>query len=86
MRIGIVGDYNPEFESHRATVPSILLAAKAAGIDVTAEWLPTTQVCEQMLSAYDGLWAASGSPYGSMNGMLAAIRFARERLRPMVAT
>lgn len=86
MRIGIVGDYSPEFESHRAMAPSILLAAKAAGADVIAEWLPTTQVSEQTLSAYDGLWAASGSPYGSMDGMLAAVRLARERLRPMVAT
>ena len=86
MRIGIVGDYNPEFESHRATAPSILLAAKSVGIDANAEWLPTTQVSEQTLSAYDGLWAASGSPYASMHGILAAIRFARERLRPMVAT
>ncbi|MBV9086394.1 MAG: hypothetical protein JOY79_02825 [Acidobacteriaceae bacterium] len=86
MRIGIVGDYNAEFESHRVTAPSILLAAEAAGVDATAEWLPTAQLSEPTLSTYDGLWAASGSPYRSMDGMLAAIRFARERLRPMIAT
>ena len=86
MRIGIIGDYNSEFLSHRATGASILLAAKSAGIDATVEWLPTPEVAEQTLSSYDGLWAASGSPYRSMDGMLAGIRFARERLRPMIAT
>ena len=85
-RIGIIGDYNPEFESHRVTEPSILLAAKSAGLAATVEWLPTTKVSEQTLSNYDGLWAASASPYRSMDGMLAALRFARERLRPMIAT
>jgi CTP synthase (UTP-ammonia lyase) len=86
MRIGIVGDYNPEFESHRATLPSIGLAAKSADIEVTAEWVSTAGVSEQRLFGYDGLWAASGSPYRSLDGMLFAIRFARERLRPMIAT
>jgi len=86
MRIGIVGDYNPEFESHRATGAAILLAAKSAGMEAAVEWLPTPEVSERTLSSYDGLWAASGSPYRSMDGMLAGIRFARERLRPMIAT
>jgi len=86
MRIAIIGDYNPEFESHRVTVPSIALAAASARIDANVEWLPTTKVSEKILSSYEGLWAASGSPYHSMDGMLRAIRFTRERLRPMVAT
>jgi CTP synthase (UTP-ammonia lyase) len=86
MRIGIVGDYNPATESHPATTFAIKLAAKSAGIGIEVEWLPTSDVSELALSCYDGLWAAAHSPYRSMDGMLSALRFARERLRPMVAT
>lgn len=86
MRIVIIGDYTPAFESHPATTDAILLAAKSAGLNVMVEWLPTNEVSEQALMGYDALWASPGSPYRSMDGMLHALRFARERLRPMVAT
>jgi CTP synthase (UTP-ammonia lyase) len=86
MRIGIVGDYIPSFEAHVATTNAILLAAKSLGIDATVEWRPTTDVSRHTLSQYHGLWASPGSPYRSMDGMLSAIRYARERLRPMIAT
>lgn len=86
MRIAIVGDYTPAFESHPATTDAILLAAEFAGLNVAVEWLPTTEVSDQTLICYEALWASPGSPYRSMDGMLHALRFARERLRPMVAT
>jgi CTP synthase (UTP-ammonia lyase) len=86
MRIAIVGDYTPAFESHPATTNAILLAAASLGIRAEVEWLPTPEVSDQTLPQYDALWASPGSPYRSMDGMLHAIRFARERLRPMIAT
>ena len=38
------------------------------------------------LASWDGLWISAGSPYASRDGALAAIRVARERGKPMVAT
>ena len=64
----------------------------AAALDVEAEvhWLPTSLLlspeAEQMLTTCDGLWAAPGSPYDSMEGALEAIRFARERDWPFTGT
>jgi CTP synthase (UTP-ammonia lyase) len=86
VRIGIVGDYTPAFESHRATTESVRAAADVLGLHAVVEWLATEDVADSALSSYDGLWASPGSPYKSMAGMLHAIRFARERLRPMMAT
>ncbi|HVP45902.1 MAG TPA: hypothetical protein VMT32_04940 [Bryobacteraceae bacterium] len=90
VRIGIVGDFNPDYRSHHATNAALQHAAKAVGCEVESAWVPTPtlegpQVAE-MLSGYDGLWASPGSPYRSMRGMLAGIEFARVCDRPFVAT
>ena len=90
ISIAVVGDYNPSFRSHPATTQAIQMAAEALGIPTKVEWVPTTSVKPDMpeltLSPYDGVWAAPASPYRSFDGMLAAIRYARERGVPFVGT
>jgi CTP synthase (UTP-ammonia lyase) len=90
IKIGILGDFNPEYRSHRATDWSLRHAARALGLEVEALWLPTPLLVEsgveEALESCDGLWASAGSPYRSMDGMLAGIRLARSRNWPFVAT
>ena len=90
IHIGILGDFNPDYHSHRATNVSLQHAAKALGREVESAWVPTPSLegaqVEEILSPYDGLWASPGSPYRSMRGMLAGIEFARLCGRPFVAT
>jgi CTP synthase (UTP-ammonia lyase) len=85
-RIAVVGDYTPEFESHPATTEAVQLAGRSLGLETTVEWIPTTEVTEDRLHGFAGVWAAPGSPYKSFTGMLSAIRSARERLWPFVGT
>ena len=85
-RIAVVGDYTPEFESHPATTEALLLAGRSLGLETTVEWVPTSEVSEERLRGFQGLWAAPGSPYKSFDGMLRAIRCARERRWPFVGT
>jgi CTP synthase (UTP-ammonia lyase) len=90
IRIGVLGDFNPDYRSHRATNASLQHAARALARKVEATWLPTPSLLEpkilETLADYDGLWGSPGSPYRSMDGMLAGIQFARARNRPFVAT
>lgn len=90
IKVGILGDFNPDYRSHHATDASLRHAAKALGTEVEASWVPTLSLLEPgfeaTLEEFDGLWASAGSPYKSMNGMLAGIRLARSRNRPFVAT
>lgn len=90
VRIGILGDFNPEFRSHHATNESLRHAADKLGIPLESEWLPTSSLVEagavKRLEGFDGLWAAPGSPYKSMDGMLKGIQFARERDWPFLGT
>jgi len=90
IRIGVLGDLNPDFHSHLATNASLQHAAKALGQEVETTWVPTLSLLDahalETLAAFDGLWGSPGSPYRSMDGMLAGIRFARDQNRPFVAT
>ncbi len=90
IRVGVLGDFNPDYHSHHATNAALQHAAKALGGEVETTWLPTPSLLEpraaETLASYDGLWASPGSPYRSMEGMLGGIQFARIRNRPFVAT
>jgi CTP synthase (UTP-ammonia lyase) len=90
VRIGILGDFNPEFRSHHATPDSLQHAARKLNLKVDSEWIPTTSVlapgAEKTLETFDGLWAAPGSPFKSFDGMLKGIEFARRRDWPFLGT
>ncbi len=81
--VGVVGDFNPKNRNH------LLTSGAIEHLGLRVEWVPTDVVGdepEKQLAAYDGLWIASGSPCRSMEGALGAIRYARERSMPLVAT
>ena len=90
IQVGIVGDFNPDFQSHHATNASLQHAASKLGLPVESKWVPTTSLlspnADGVLAGFEGLWASPGSPYKSMEGMLRAIEFARKGDWPFVAT
>jgi CTP synthase (UTP-ammonia lyase) len=90
VRIGILGDFNPEFRSHHATNDSLQHAARQLQLTVESAWIPTRSLLESAASAVldscDGVWASPGSPYKSFDGMLKGIEFARVHDRPFLGT
>ena len=90
IRIAMVGDFNPEFVAHTAADASLRHVTDALGVSVESAWIPTPSIAEdapeRTLDDWDGIWISAGSPYRHRPGVLAAIRYARERLRPMFAT
>lgn len=89
VRIGMVGDSDPERPTHQATNVAIGHATDALGIRTEVTWLATPTLIrgvEATLSGYDGMWGAPGSPYRSLDGARGAIRFAREASCPMLGT
>jgi CTP synthase (UTP-ammonia lyase) len=90
VRIGVLGDFTPEFASHHATNASLQHAAARLGAQVEAQWLPTPSLVEsdahKALEGCDGLWASPGSPYKSLEGMLKGIEFARRHDWPFFGT
>lgn len=90
VKVGVIGDYNPEFHTHPAIAKALSHSAGKLGIAVDVEWVPTLGLQhpggEKALERFDGLIAAPGSPYRSFDGMLRGIEFARTRNWPFTAT
>jgi len=90
VRIAILGDYDPKSPTLPAVEKSLEHASAKLNIAVASQWLPTPSLAEpnveKLLESFDGIWAAPGSPYKSMDGMLKGIEFARRRDWPFLGT
>jgi len=89
VRLAIVGEYDPTFPPHPAVNANIAQVAASRAIDVRSEWVSTDTIAAEgtaRLADYDAIWIAPGSPYRSLGGALAAIRYAREHDVPTFGT
>jgi CTP synthase (UTP-ammonia lyase) len=90
VRIGILGDYDPKSPTLPAVEKSIQHAAAQLNMKIEAEWIATQDLlkpeAQKKLESFDGIWAAPGSPYKSLDGMLKGIEFARRRDWPFLGT
>src|SRR5712691_5426136 len=89
IRIGLIGDFNPQVKAHIAIPQAVKLASAALAYEAETSWLATPLLehnTEQLLSDYDALWCVPASPYESIEGALRAIRFAREHGVPFLGT
>lgn len=87
-KIALVGDYSDRHTAHRAIPIALKLACEQAGVDVSWEWMATRQISNAAsdLADYAGLWVVPASPYENTEGVLEAIRWAREGKRPFLGT
>jgi len=90
LKVGVIGDYDPNRWSHIATNEALDHAAAALSVSLDSSWIPTQSLAkgliETTLQSFDALWCSPGSPYRSMNGALWAIQFAREQGWPFIGT
>src|SRR3989442_12663178 len=90
IRIGLIGEQNLEVRAHRAIPKALELAGSSLGIAAEPVWLPTALLAEDTggkVGACQALWCVPNSPYESLEGALAAIRYAREtEQRPFLGT
>jgi len=83
LSIGIIGDYNANFEPHPVTNRMFAQAAQACGVEIAPEWVATDRVTQRTLEKFDALWISPGSPYRNLDGALGAIEFARRHQVPL---
>jgi CTP synthase (UTP-ammonia lyase) len=89
VRIALVGDYDPGVAAHVAIPKALAIAGRELDCRVEGAWVPTETLSSSVdgrLEAFNGLWCVPASPYKSMEGALAAIRFARETGPPFLST
>ena len=63
MRIAIIGEYSPQFESHQKTNEALRHSATALDSDIESDWISTSALSEQIKASYSAFWIAPGSPY-----------------------
>lgn len=88
IRIGVIGDFESERPSHKATNEALNHCADYLNINLDVKWLSTASLekdIDKIVCDFDGLWCAPGI-YKSMNGALKAIQFARENDYPYIGT
>ena len=90
IKVGVIGDFKPANDSLRATNDAVKHAADALSATAEVTWIATDELERTpphvALRGFDALWCAPASPYRSMAGALAAIRYAREAGRPFIGT
>jgi CTP synthase (UTP-ammonia lyase) len=80
-RLALVGNRAGHVPAHAR------LEALTPHLPVQVEWLPSEQVTSEAdLAGYHGIWVIPGSPYTSKDGVLTAIRYAREQGVPYMGT
>lgn len=90
LTVGLIGDQLPAYaRAQHAAVEMIRLAAEELGINAEVMWIATSSIetkGDKQLRDADVLWCSPGSPYLSLEGALAGIRFARENNWPFLGT
>lgn len=85
-RLALVGDRSNNVTAH-ARIPAIVDALLAReGIALDPYWIPTPDAVAADLAGFDAIWATPGSPYDSSDGILVAVRTAREAGIPFLGT
>jgi CTP synthase (UTP-ammonia lyase) len=89
VRIGLVGDFDPEVTAHRAIEKSFSLAVQPETSSAEPIWLSTERIVSRdkgPLEGFAGFWCVPASPYRNTEGALWAIQFAREHNVPFLGT
>lgn len=86
-RLAIVGDYDPAMFTHRGIDDALAHVRELREHALEWSWIGTPAFAAgggEQLGMLDAIWLAPGSPYESLEGAFAAVRFARERSLPFL--
>jgi len=85
-RLCVVGEFDPEFQPHLRTNDALGHVLAEHETPLSVDWLSTTQIDDEVLKRYDGLWMAPGSPCDNLSAAVEAARWAREHGVPFLGT
>jgi CTP synthase (UTP-ammonia lyase) len=88
LNVAVVGDFDNSYAPHVATNDAISHSAGRLGLEASVTWVATESLETDLapVATADALWCAPGSPYRSLRGALAALRFGRENAMPTLGT
>lgn len=87
-RVALLGDYSEGITAHRAIPEALRLAGEELGVEVEGIWLHTSLLRDpaRQMADFEGMWVVPASPYVNTEGILDAIRYAREEQMPFLGS
>ena len=86
VEIGVVGKYVDYEDSYKSLKEALLHGGLAHGLETKVRWVEAEdlkrETCAEQLAAYDGILVPGGFGLRGIDGMLEAIRYARENEVP----
>ena len=86
VEIGVVGKYVDYEDSYKSLKEALLHGGLAHGLETKVRWVEAEDIkretCADQLAAYDGILVPGGFGLRGIDGMLEAIRYARENQVP----
>ncbi len=86
MKLSIIGDFNPNSETHMATNEAIIHSKNLLQCDLDSYWVDTQDITEDTFDQFNGFLIAPGGPYNNMENVIDAILYARENNIPCLGT
>ena len=83
--IGIIADFDPNSETHRATDDALRHSSAYYNIGLKNQWIATDDASPQVIKKFDGLLFSTGM-YRNTENTIGALKFAREKNIPTLAT
>lgn len=86
--IALIGDYSAAVVAHQAIPVALERIRREATLDLAWHWIQTRELGNVALDLknYAAVWVVPASPYENTDGVLEAIRWARETKRPFLGT
>ncbi len=86
VEIAVVGKYVDYEDSYKSLKEALLHGGLAHGLETQVRWVEaegiTPETCADQLGQYDGILVPGGFGFRGIDGMIEAIRYARENLVP----
>lgn len=89
IRVAVIGEHHIGHEPQDAIATALEHSTAALDTACELDWVATPELeadAGSRLAGYDAVWCAPGSPYRSLEGALAGIRWAREHDVPFIGT
>lgn len=87
IRIAIVGDFNPAKHTHLALNEAVEhVQKKLKQYEIETIWIASEAITPLVLSSFNGIWIAPGSPYKNDDAVYDIIQWARENDFPILGT
>ncbi|MEO0469021.1 MAG: CTP synthase [Bacteroidota bacterium] len=89
MKIGIIGEYDPSFRPHVATMEALQHVKDEIQKDFSWTWVGTDELRKHfgaISRLFDAFWIAPGSPYQDMEAALWIIAYCRSNAIPTLGT